>query len=257
MQSPHSPRYGHRHEIVHNVQGSPFNQDTPLRAEDFLDPRPGDVFYHGKVHDAALAHLEKSLRHFCRRNTSISILTQAKLVLPAPARYHPLPDLMLVRNMPNHTHPRAIFNIEHEQTTPVCIIEITSPLFYAYDLREKAALYAQAGIGEYIVLDTGLRPDQDKIQPQIFVFGHDSLATVSHSQGAAHPSGAQEVQLQALNLRIACIAPLDAGAEAPFVLIDGATGTPVNPDIEDQDSLSSTQAEGKFRAASIASQLKF
>lgn len=257
MKQAQAPRYGHRHEIVHNIQGSPFNQDTPLRREDFLDPLPGDVFYHGVIHDQVLAHVRDSLHRLLRANPVITVLSQVKLQLPAPATLHPMPDLLLAKNLQSPTRTRAVFDIAQEGVTPAAIIEITSPFFVKYDLNAKVQLYAAAGIPEYIILDTGLRaptsvahqsPGDETPAPCILAYRlQDGDSTRVYAP--VEPDDRGCIASRALGTRLGT-------TETGFAVFDPATDAPIQPAAEDAETLSSSQAEGRFRAQSIASQLK-
>lgn len=249
VSTPHdAPRFGHRHEIVHNVQGSPFNQDTPLAAEDFLNPEPGDVFYHGERHDATVDRLLRSLAQLLRTRANLTVLSQVKLRLPAPARFHPMPDLLIVENLSAPNRPRATLDLAQESATIRAVIEVTSPLFAHFDLDTKPAIYHAAGIPTYVVLDTGLRPDEATPRPQIVAWH----SAGPHAEGPpAHPGteGAERYALPGLDVTLM----LDGGN---FSVLDPTTEAPIQIAPEQTTPLSDTQAEGRFRAQSIASQLK-
>jgi Uma2 family endonuclease len=246
-------RYGYRHEILDNKQGLSFDRHTPLQAEDFLNPQPGDVFYQGEMHDRTLERMRRSVRRLLRAKPAHTVLSEVKLILPRPSVHHPRADLVIVANVNAPRRPRAVFDLAAEGVTPSCVIEITSPLFAEYDLNQKRDLYAAAGIPEYIILDTGLRAEnvQPKATPGQEAPAPSILAYRLHD-GVYHALPPDE-QRRVYSASLGALIVIQSGE---YYLVDPQMGLPITPDEEDAESLSASQAEGAFRAQSIASQLK-
>lgn len=234
--------YGRRQVVRYDKTGQPSYSWHPLERADFLNPREGDEFAHGERHDQIVRTLRRLLRYRFRYNPATVVLSQVKLVWDRPDLAQPAPDLTIVTNVSEPERVRTVFDISSEQTWPSCIIEVTSPLFAELDLVEKVAVYAQAGVAEYLIVDPCT-------QPQLAVLGYrlagDSYAPIEADARGWLWSGANRVWLG-----------VDA-ADNTVRIYDGRTSQPIVPDPEYDEGAAAARAEATFRAQSIAAQLDF
>ena len=153
--------YGYRRTVTQDVTGQPSYEDAALTAHDFLNPQPNDHLPQGAQHDADVNELFQILQYHQRNNLLISVLRSVKLKWGIAGLSQPVADIVVITNLVEPQSHRTVLDVAKEGITPSCIIEVTAPRFAHADLLQKTHIYEQAGIPEYIVLDSGLRPENE------------------------------------------------------------------------------------------------
>mgnify|MGYP000480490503 CR=1 FL=1 len=248
------PTVGQRKTFYFNDNGQPAYQVYDLVAEDFLNPQPGDEFFHGETHDRAVRILSSMLHHHYRYSPTASVHIRRKVVWPGTALDQPMPDIVVVNNLVDPFRLRPVLDIAAEQAalgvegevSVRAIFEVTSPALATIDAEAKAVLYARAGVPEYWIIDSGLRPDNDQVH-----FAISGYTLQGDTYQAIAPDAQQRLESKACRLWLA-VAP-DAQS---IILGDLRTGKTLPMPAEEDDPSISAQAEASRRAQSIAAQLK-
>lgn len=250
---------GQRRHFYFNDNGQPAYQLHDLSGDDFLNPQPGDEFFHGEVHDQSVRTLAGMLQHHYRYSPTISVHLKPKLIWPEALLAQPMPDVVLMSHLSEPFRHRPILDLAAEQraaraageasgeVTVRAIFEVTSPLLAEYDLETKRTLYARANVAEYWIIDTGLRPDQE--QPHFTVVGYQ-LQEGTYAPIPANSENRWESPACRLWLSV-------SSDHQSFQLGDLRTGNPLPMPADDDDPSISAQGEATRRAQSIADQLKF
>ena len=128
--------------------------ELPLTRELFLDPQLGDTMVQGDWHDITAHEIAGILRNYFRPQPDVRVFHDMKHYL-LPRRPAPAPDVSVVRGL----HPRrrrSTFRVKKEGVLPCLVIEVVSPGAEARraDLTDKVALYQDAGIPEYLIVDS-------------------------------------------------------------------------------------------------------
>jgi hypothetical protein len=248
------PIVGQRRLFYFSDTGQPAYRTYDLTAEDFLNPQPGDEFFQGEVHDRSARILASMLHHHYRYSPTASVHIRPKIVWPDASLAQPMPDVAIVNYLSEPQRQRPILDIAAEQNaegvegevTVRALFEVTSPLLAEQDLETKRALYESAKVGEYWILDTGLRPDQE--QPSFLFLGYQLC------DGKYEPIvPAGELRWESKSCRLWLTVNEDRRS---FQLGDLRTGNALPLPAEDDDPSISAQAEANRRAQSIAGQLK-
>ncbi len=155
--------YGHR--LVEDVDehGRYDMRYVPLAEDDFLNPQHGDHFVQGTVHRGDLTSIRGSIRYALCQRTDLTVFSELKMEWPDPSWDSPAPDVSVVPNVQKPEQPREEFYVSAEGTQPALIVELTSPRFLRFDLYRKVFIYQQAGVDEYIIIDSGLREGRNSV----------------------------------------------------------------------------------------------
>ena len=252
------PIVGERRQFYFNDAGQPAYRVTDLTAEDFLNPLPDDGFHHGTLHDESARILASMLHHHYRYSPNVSVHIRPKIIWADAALAQPMPDVIVINNLSDQHRHRPILDLVAEQNlagtqgeiTLRAIFEVTSPLLAQSDLEAKREIYAQAGVPEYWIIDSGLRPQVEtpafKILGYRLVDGHYEPIQPT-SAGQSHRRWEST----------ACRLWLEVTADHQgFQLGDLRTGSLLPMPTQDDDPAISAQAEASRRAQSIAGQLK-
>jgi Uma2 family endonuclease len=240
-------RYGRRQIFTQNETAQPTYAYEPLAPADFLNPQEGDEFNHGERHDADVRRLRAILRRHYRNNPFMGVFGGIPIVWNDPALPHPAPDVVIVPNAADPHRPRVHFDVAAEEARPRCIVEVISPYLADQDLVDKRSIYAQAGVEEYIVVDSGLRSQDGPVEYRILGY---RLERDVYTPLAADEQG----RLHSNALRVWFAVTPD---KQSFNVFDARAGAAIEPDSEDEEKPAAAQIEGAFRAQSIASQLDF
>ena len=253
-----TPIVGQRRLFYFNDNGQPAYQSYELTGDDYMDPRVDDEFFHGEVHDRAVRILASMLQHHYRYSPTVSVHIKPKMIWTDASLAQPMPDLVLVNHLSEPQRHRPILDLNTEraaeeamaqdagQVSIRAIFEVTSPLLATYDLETKRSLYARAGVPEYWIIDTGLRPDQEQINYTILGF---QLQDGRYTPISAQSNGRWESPYCRLWLTV-------SPDGQSFQLGDMRTGKPFPIPADDDDPSIAAQAEAARRAQSIADQLK-
>lgn len=250
------PIVGQRRLFYFNDNGQPAYQVYDLTVEDFLNPQTGDEFYHGEVHDRTVRVLANMLLYHYRYNPNNSVHIRSKLVWPDSTLDQPMPDIVIVSNLSDPLRQRPILDLVAEQAASIegevsvrAIFEVTSPLLVNIDLETKRTLYESAGVTEYWIIDTGLRPEQGPGQQSV------AFDILGYRLDGATYRPIQPVSKGRWESK-ACRVWLTVSSDRQSILLgDLRTGNAFSIP-SDEDPSISTEAEASRRAQSIADQLK-
>jgi Uma2 family endonuclease len=254
-----SPAAGQRRLFYFNDAGQPAYQVYDLTGDDFLNPQPGDEFFHGEEHERSVRLLASLLHFHYRYSPSASVHIRPKLVWPDASLAQPMPDVAIVNHLSEPQRQRPILDLMAEQRAAEregdlaggevavrAIFEVTSPLLAQHDLETKRTLYARAGVPEYWIIDSGLRPGQERMRFTILGY-----RLRGDGYAAIPPTSEQRWESAACRLWLTV-----SSDQQSFQLGDLRTGKPFLLPASDDDPSISAQAEASRRASSIAGQLK-
>lgn len=148
--------YGHRLVKGEDEHGQYTMSYVPLAEDDFLNPQHGDHFVQGTLYTQDVDDLKSAVRYALRDRADLTVFSDLKLEWPNPDWYSPAPDVSVVLNVREPDKPRGEFRITKEGTQPILVIEMVSPRYVCPDLYKKVFAYQQAGVDEYIIIDSGL-----------------------------------------------------------------------------------------------------
>jgi hypothetical protein len=135
-----APVVGRRQIVTHTTTAQPRYTTQDLTPADFLNPQPGDEFFHGDTHAALVAYLARCFRHLYRYSPIVAVLVGAKLIWADPTLAQPAPDITVVANLTDPQRLRDRLDIAAEGARPRFILEVTSPALASLDLAEKVEL---------------------------------------------------------------------------------------------------------------------
>lgn len=239
--------YGRRQTVAYDKTAQPIYTFTALTQADFLDPQPGDEFPQSQRHDVAQATLRRIFQHLYRYNPLVMVLSQVKMVWDLADLSQPTPDIAIVANVTDPDTQRVLFDVAIEGVRPRFILEVTSPRFVDADLHDKVTIYAQAGVEEYFILDTGER--EGKLTTGYVLIGY-RLNEGSYTRIEPDAQG----RLWSTTNRVWL--GIDTAQDEPFVM-DRRTDKRITPDPGIVDSAAAARAEATFRAGSLAEQLDY
>ncbi len=239
--------YGRRQIIRYGRTAQPTYSYEPLTQADFLDPHPTDEFTHGPKHAEDVAHLLGIFRQHYRGNPLVTILGNVKMIWDVEGLAQPAPDLAIVIGLESLEHELAYFDVQAMGQRPRFVAEVTSPCFAQADLEKKRQIYAQAGVQEYFIIDSGARADNPVRHYQVLGY---RLHKQVYEPIAPESDGRVYSKINRLWL-------LPNAAHDGFLAISERTGQLITPDEESMTSVTATRVEATFRATSIAAQLDF
>ncbi len=149
--APDPFRYGWRQVERHRTDGTLELVEQPLGPDDFLDPQPGDVMIQGALHFECVNDLYNRLALRYRDDPATAVFADMKMLWGIPGLKQPAPDIAVVPGVRDKGADRESFDVVAEGTRPCLVIEVMSRN-YAGDDTKKPAIYALAGIPEYLIL---------------------------------------------------------------------------------------------------------
>lgn len=239
--------YGRRQIISYNRTAQPSYSYTPLTQADFLNPQPTDEFTHGPRHDADVAYLQGIFRQHYRGNPLVTILGNVKMVWDVADLAQPAPDLAIVIGLESLENELTYFDVGAMGQRPRFVAEVTSPHFAQLDLVEKFKIYAQAGVQEYFIIDSGERAGNPALAYQVLGY---RLVKQRYEPIPPEQDGRVYSKVNRLWL-------LPNATQNGFAAISERTGQPITPDADSMTSVTAARVEATFRATSIAAQLNF
>jgi Uma2 family endonuclease len=126
-----------------------------LTPELYLDPQLGDTMVQGEWHDLICREITDILAAHFKPQPDVLVVHDVKHKL-LPRRPAPAPDVSVIRGI-RHRRKRSSFNVAKEGFRPCLVVEVVSPMnaeVRQTDLVGKVALYRDAGIPEYIIVDS-------------------------------------------------------------------------------------------------------
>jgi Uma2 family endonuclease len=152
--------YGYRTIITYDPSGKPIYSYKPLTLDDFLHPEEGDLFMQGSLHEDDTDALKSIFRYLYEDDAQTTVFSDLKILWGIEGLAQPAPDVTVVPNVKDPDKPRPTFDVEREGTAPTFILEVVSPRYRQPDRESKVAIYEQAGVQEYFIVDSWLRGDQ-------------------------------------------------------------------------------------------------
>jgi len=152
--------YGYRTIITYDPSGKPIYSYKPLTLDDFLNPEEGDLFMQGSLHEDDTDALKSIFRYLYEDDPYTTVFSDLKILWGIEGLAQPAPDVTVVPNVKEPHKPRPTFDVEREGTAPTFILEVVSPRYRQPDRESKVAIYEQAGVPEYFIIDSWLRGEQ-------------------------------------------------------------------------------------------------
>jgi Uma2 family endonuclease len=152
--------YGYRTIITYDKQGKEIYSYKPLTLDDFLDPEEGDLFMQGTLHNEDTDALKSIFRYLYQNGPDTAVFSDLKVLWGIEGLSQPAPDVMVVPNVQNPAQPRPAFDVSEEGVRPTFILEVVSPRYRQPDRDKKVAIYEQAGVQEYFIIDSWLQGEQ-------------------------------------------------------------------------------------------------
>ena len=225
--------------INYDETGQEIYSYQPLTEADFLDPQEGDQFMQGPRHEKDTTDATSIFRYLYRDDPNTVVLSDVKILWGIKGLSVPAPDVAIIPNvgMPEEELPSS-FDVLEYGTRPRFILEIVSPNYRKADREDKVKIYAQAGVGEYIFIDSNLRKS-GRVSYEVrgyLLTGHQYWPIPQNDKGWIY-SAANKVW----------IGPNEA--RDGFIVVDTRTGERILPDRLRADAAEEqAQAEAQARA---------
>jgi Uma2 family endonuclease len=245
---------GRRQIVTHTTTAQPRYTTQDLTPADFLNPQPGDEFFHGDSHAALVAYLARCFRHLYRYSPIVAVLVGAKLIWDDPTLAQPAPDITVVANLTDPQRLRDRLDIAAEGARPRFILEVTSPALASLDLAEKVELYARAGVQEYFIVQPA--PDAQSTAATIIAYRLDQgvYQPLAPDTAGRVYSATNKVWFTADTPQTGA-SPDSHGAHGLRLVEERSGRTLIPPDDHDDEPSAAAQVDATLRAQSIASKL--
>ncbi|MDM8521503.1 Uma2 family endonuclease [Anaerolineales bacterium HSG6] len=148
--------YGYRTLISYDDEGKKLYSYQPLSLDDFLDPQEGDLFMQGTLHNDDVEAL-KGMFRYLHRDNELTVYSDLKILWALKWLKQPAPDVMVIPDVVEPDKPRSSFDVALEKTRPIFVLEVVSPRYRQPDRTSKVAIYEQAQVAEYIIIDSWLK----------------------------------------------------------------------------------------------------
>lgn len=205
------PERGWRYVRVKLPDGREVSQTVPLTPADFLNPQEGDVMPQRPFHAQATRDLADMLQTRYAGSPAVTVFNDLIMDWGIAGLPNPSPDVSIVPEVRDPERERGgRFNVVLEGTRPALVIEVVSPQYRKEDREDKVAIYAKAGVREYVIFDHRTRRGQ----------GIDEVLGYRLLENAYLPISPDEdgfIYCETVGLRMG----LENGR---VVLIDGETG---------------------------------
>jgi Uma2 family endonuclease len=206
--------YGWREVERRRPDGTVYWEQQALGPEAFLDPQPGDVMIQGALHAQIVLDLYARLTVRFQDRPTTAVFHDLKMLWGIPGLKEPAPDISVIHGVSDRDAPRESFDCLAEGVRPSLVIEVMSRN-YAGDDTRKPAIYAHAGIPEYLII----KPYGKRMRRELSLWGH-RLVGSGYRPWKPDPDG----WLVSNTVGVAFRA--DATRQA-MQLIDARTGTPL------------------------------
>jgi Uma2 family endonuclease len=209
--------FGYRTIITYDKEGRAIYSYQPLTLDDFLDPQEGDLFMQGTLHDEDTAALKSIFRYLYQDDPNTAVFSDLKILWGIQGLAQPAPEVMVIPGVVEPAKPRQVFDVALEGTQPRFILEVISPRYRQPDRAKKVALYEQAGIEEYFILDSWLEGEQVAYEVLGYRLAGDIYSQIQPDERGWLFSQVTQVWL---------------GVDEPrqhFFVIDQRTGQPILP----------------------------
>lgn len=146
--------YGQRMVEVYDEHGKRHWDYVPLTLDDYLDPQEGDHFMQDSHHYADVDKARSIFEYHYRHDPTVAVFSDLKMLWGIKGLAEPCPDVAVVPNIRDPKRRRKSFHVIEEGTRPCLVVEIVSARYRGKDTEDKVAIYAQAGVQEYFILDS-------------------------------------------------------------------------------------------------------
>lgn len=235
-------RYGWRYvRREHAVNGELYEQ-IPLTLEDVLYPEVGDFVVHTKAHEDICNYLLDVFNEHVRENAGAVVLHDVRVAWDVAGLRPNGPDITVFFGVQQQQN-WATFDCAIEGVRPALVVEVTSPDTRHQDLGDKLEIYEEAGVGQYLIIDTRHIKGQDRLRLYCYHQGvHGFQQCQQNEQGY--------FWLEALALWV--------GIEAQRVVCYTPDGQPVNSYTEVQEQLrqeAQARAQAEVRIRELEAEL--
>ena len=124
----------------------------PLTSSEFLHPKEGYHLPSSTFHDEVTVHAKDVLTRRYQNDPTVGVFRDL-IVEWDTDQGDNCPDVFVAFGIENKEKNRSKFIIKNEGVRPAFVIEVVSPRYRKEDREEKVVQYAQAGVGEYIIVD--------------------------------------------------------------------------------------------------------
>lgn len=149
--------WGSRYMRAEDPDGTTRLVEVPLTRADVLDPQQGDMYHHDTDHQLFIRRLAVTLELWLDAE-DVAIYNDVKIRWPDPSLPEPAPDVAIIRGIRDKRRRRGSFSVLEERTAPCLVIEVISPRYREIDEVDKVAIYARAGVPEYLIVDVTTTP---------------------------------------------------------------------------------------------------
>jgi len=127
-------------------------ENVPLTREDMLHPQEGDRVRSNESHVLLCIDLFVIITRCLKKIPGARVFHNLSVSWDVPGMKSNGPDLTVVLNRRKTDRPNS-FDVAVEGVRPSLLVEVTSPATYSGDLIDKVAMYAQAGVPFYAIID--------------------------------------------------------------------------------------------------------
>jgi len=159
--------YGWREVERRRPDGTVDWERQALGPDAFLDPQPGDVMIQGALHAQIVLDLYARLTVRFQDQPMTAVFHDLKMLWGIPGLKEPAPDIAVIHCVRDRGAPRESFDCLAEGVRPSLVIEVMSRN-YAGDDTRKPAIYARAGIPEYLIV----KPYGRRMRRELILWGH-------------------------------------------------------------------------------------
>ncbi|MCC6169714.1 MAG: Uma2 family endonuclease [Caldilineaceae bacterium] len=247
-----APIVGRRQIVTYNTTAQPSYTTRDLTPGDFLDPQPGDEFFHGDAHGVWVEYLARGLRHLYRYSPAVGVLVGTKIAWEDRSLAQPAPDLAVAAGLADPRRRRDLLDAAAEGTRPRFILEVTSPALAQIDLVDKVALYGRAGVQEYFIVQPAARPGPAALSLLAYRLDQGVYTPVAPDAPGRFYSATNRIWF-VVDLAVAEAQPADPTHS--LRLVEERTGRAITPPAGETEPDNAIQVDAALRAQSIAAKL--
>lgn len=144
---------GWRYEEIVHPDGSTFEIQVPLTADEFLHPQEGYRLPNSTTHDQIAGDAKDILTRRYADRPDVGVFRDLLIEWDSPDLRDHCPDTFVVFGLQNREQNREKFIVPNEGVRPALIIEVVSPRYRKQDRETKVVEYARAAVQEYVIVD--------------------------------------------------------------------------------------------------------
>lgn len=146
-------RYGWRYLRNEDPDGNFEMAQVPLTLSDLLYPEVGDFVVHSKAHEDRCTYLANVFSAQLKDEPTAVVLHDVRVAWDVPGLRPNGSDIAIIHGL-REIQNWSTFDVSKEGVRPALIIEVTSPETRSIDVSTKLEIYAQAGVPQYVIVDT-------------------------------------------------------------------------------------------------------